>query len=98
MHPTIFNHKGIRMSVEHMPNILFDHGRTARIGMPEDVFCQGKSRDALYTLLSEYGRDKARPILFTRLEPEVFGSRPEGHRSAYEYHALSRNAFTPRMP
>lgn len=98
MHPTIFNHKGIRMSVEHMRNILFDHGRTARIGMPEAVFCQGKSRDALYTLLSEYGRDKSRPILFTRLEPEVFGSMPEDIRSAYDYHELSRTAFTSRMP
>lgn len=81
-----------------MRNILFDHGRNARIGLPEAVFCEGKSREALYTLLSEQGRDGARPVLFTRLAPEMFQSMPDDVKNAYDYHELSRTAFAACLP
>lgn len=73
--------------------ILFDHARTARIGLPEAVFCEGKPLDALEELLTQFGRGSGRPILFTRLVPEVFGRMPVSVREAYDYHPLSRTAF-----
>ena len=35
--------------------ILFDHSRTARIGLPEAVFCEGKPLEAVMDLLSRIG-------------------------------------------
>lgn len=77
-----------------MSGILFDHGRTARIGLPEAVFCEGKSREAIAALLEDHGRDKAKPILFTRLDPDVFASMPQEIVEPYDYHPLSRTAYT----
>lgn len=81
------------MAERTMQKVLFDHGRSARIGMPEAVFCEGKSLEVLRELLEEHCRDAARPVLFTRLAPECFAAMPEGVRAAYDYHALSRTAF-----
>lgn len=83
------------MSMQH---ILFDHGRNARIGLPEAVFCEGKSGDALLSLLREHSRDTQKPILFTRLCPDFFSSVPQELQAAYDYHDLSRTAFINRMP
>lgn len=89
----------MKMTQTHtMQGILFDHGRNARIGLPEAVFCEGKSREALHALLEEHGRDKARPVLFTRLDPEVFASMPQAVKAPYDYHELSRTAFASRLP
>jgi NCAIR mutase (PurE)-related protein len=77
--------------------VLFDHSRTARIGLPEAVFCEGKSRESLLALLREQGLDPASPILFTRLAPEVFALLPAELRARYQYHALSRTAFVRAM-
>lgn len=76
-----------------MSSILFDHARTARIGLPEAVFCEGKPLESLRELLSSFGRDSGRPVLFTRLAPEVFAMMPEQLRSGVDYHPLSRTAF-----
>ncbi|MDL2317416.1 nickel pincer cofactor biosynthesis protein LarB [Desulfovibrio sp. OttesenSCG-928-A18] len=81
-----------------MHGILFDHGRNARIGLPEAVFCEGKSSEALLLLLEEHGKASARPVLFTRLAPDLFACAPEEIRRPYDYHALSRTAFARRMP
>ena len=78
--------------------ILFDHARTARIGLPEAVFCEGKPFPALADLLSHFGRGSGHAVLFTRLAPEVFARIPEEVRSRYDYHALSRTAFGDSMP
>lgn len=77
--------------MEH--GILFDHGRTARIGLPEAVFCEGKSNETLVELLSRFGKGSGHPILFTRLAPDAFAQVPEAIREAYDYHPLSRTAF-----
>ena len=78
--------------------ILFDHARTARIGLPEAVFCQGKPLEALLELLSQFTKGSGRPVLFTRLTPEVFGQVPEEIREGYDYHALSCTAFGDTLP
>ena len=78
--------------------ILFDHARTARIGLPEAVFCEGKPAGALADLLARFGRGSGRSVLFTRLAPEAFEAQPEAVRSAYSYHALSRTAWGDPLP
>ena len=78
--------------------ILFDHARTARIGLPEAVFCEGKPFPALLELLSSFGKGSGRPILFTRLAPEIFAQVPATLRAQYDYDALSRTAFSAVLP
>lgn len=78
--------------------ILFDHSRTARIGLPEAVFCEGKPFAALIELLGQFGTGSGRPVLFTRLAPEVFALVPEEIRQGYDYHPLSRTAYGDRLP
>lgn len=82
--------------MEH--GILFDHARTARIGLPEAVFCEGKPFEALEELLSQFGKGSGRPILFTRLAPDIFSRMPGAVREGYDYHALSRTAFGDSLP
>lgn len=80
-----------------MDCVLFDHDRAGRIGLPEAVFCQGKSRTAIQALLREFGGADGgdrRPVLFTRLAPEVFFSFSAGEQGLADYHELSRTAFT----
>ncbi len=81
-----------------MKGVLFDHARSARIGLPEAVFCQGKPREALYDLLRAFGRGCGHPILFTRLDEEIFKSFPDELCATYDYHPLSRTAFGETMP
>lgn len=78
-------------------SILFDHGRTARIGLPEAVFCQGKSDEAIVELLARFGKGSDNPILFTRLTPEQFALAPDNIKASYDYHPLSRTAFGDTM-
>lgn len=82
--------------MEH--GILFDHSRTARIGLPEAVFCEGKPFEAVADLLGQFGRGSGHPILFTRLIPEVFLKMPKSVRENYDYHPLSRTAFGETLP
>jgi len=78
--------------------ILFDHARTARIGLPEAVFCEGKPCEAIEELLSRFGKGSGHPVLFTRLAPEVFAKVSETIRDGYDYHPLSRTAFGDTLP
>lgn len=81
-----------------MRHVLFDHGRNARIGLPEAVFCEGKSREALQALLEEHGGEDRAPILFTRMASEIFTSMPPEIQKIYDYHPLSRTAFSRCLP
>lgn len=78
--------------------ILFDHARTARIGLPEAVFCEGKPFEALVELLTAFGPKSLQPVLFTRLAEDIFARVPENLRQGYDYHALSRTAFSRTLP
>ena len=78
--------------------ILFDHSRTARIGLPEAVFCEGKSWEAVVELLSRFGKGSGHPVLFTRLGADVFAQAPEAIRQGYDYHPLSKTAFGDTLP
>ena len=75
------------------PCIRFDTERDVRIGLPEAVFCEGKPRRALETLLARFADPKEKPILFTRLSAEIFHSLPQHLQDAYDYESLSRTAW-----
>lgn len=79
------------------PCIRFDTARPQRIGLPEAVFCEGKPRRALHTLLQRFAQDKNTPILFTRLSEEIFFSFEEGITRAYDFDALSRTAWNAQL-
>ncbi len=83
---------------EAAPCIRFDIERDVRIGLPEAVFCEGKPRRALETLLVRFADPRQKPILFTRLAPEVFASLPEHLQQAYDYEPLSRTAWRTKLP
>ena len=86
------------MTLRPLHGILFDHARTARIGLPEAVFSEGKDRAALVALLEEHLRAINGPVLFTRLAPELFASFPEHVRQGYDFHELSGTAFNAVLP
>lgn len=81
-----------------MKNILFDYDRSARIGLPEAVFCQGKPEATLRDLLARFGRGSGHPVLFTRLSSDIVASLPEAVRGRIDYHPLSRTAFGDTLP
>ncbi len=80
-----------------MNTVLFDHSRTARIGLPEAVFSQGKDTEILKSLVREFHFNK-NPILFTRLKPEVYALFSDEEKKALNYHALSATAYTSALP
>lgn len=81
-----------------MNQVLFDHARADRIGLPEAVFCEFKSREILEELLTTHGRECSCPALFTRLDPALFRTLPETVREMVDFHALSRTAFAATLP
>ncbi|MDR1314777.1 MAG: nickel pincer cofactor biosynthesis protein LarB [Deltaproteobacteria bacterium] len=78
--------------------ILFDHDRPGRIGLPEAVLSEGKTPEALAGLLAAFRKGCGRPVLFTRLSPDVFGSLDADLRASYDYDPVSRTAFGERLP
>lgn len=78
--------------------VLFDHSRTARIGLPEAVFCEGKPFESILELLSRFQKGSGHPVLFTRIAPDVFARIPEAIQVGYDYHPLSRTAFGESLP
>ncbi len=79
-------------------DVLFDFDRNTRIGLPESVFCQGKSVEVLTALARKFARGSGHPILFTRLSPEVFAAMPGDVQAGVDYHAHSRTAWGDIMP
>jgi NCAIR mutase (PurE)-related protein len=81
-----------------MRQVLFDHARAARIGLPEAVLCEGKPPEMVRELLEHFSLDGQDPVLFTRLAPEIFFPLPDTLREKVNYHALSRTAFARTLP
>lgn len=79
-------------------NVLFDYQRMARIGLPEAVFCEGKTTETIIELLTTFTAGNNSPVLFTRLEADVFAQAPIEVRTQHDYHALSRTAFRAALP
>ena len=80
-----------------MPHVLFDYARPARVGLPEAVFCENKPFQVLESLLEKFACGTP-PILFTRLDEEVFMRMGATTRAAYNYDPVSRTAFAASCP
>ena len=75
-----------------MTPLTFDHGREARIGIPECVLCEGKAPqhiDAILALAAERGTS----LLLTRLDAATRAVLSVEHGHALDYDPLSRTAF-----
>ncbi len=88
----------IRFDIERdtrigLPEAVFCEGKSDDgIGLPEAVFCEGKSDDALMTLLTRFASDDEKPILFTRLTHDRFDALPAKNR--FSLRALPMTALT----
>ena len=77
-------------------NVLFDHARHARIGLPEAVLCQGKDPETISRIIREHALGS--PILYTRLAPEAHAQLAPEAAAGLDYHPVSRTAWTGTMP
>lgn len=85
------------MKTDQISGVLFDYGRMARTGLPEAVFSESKSKEALLALLERFATGEP-PILFTRLPQSVVASLPLEVASAYDYDPVSRTAWAASLP
>lgn len=79
-------------------HVQFDLDREKRTGLPEAVFCQGKSKEIILSLLKRFNRETGQSILFTRLAPEIFYGFPKEIQNKVDYDELSRTAFAFPLP
>ena len=69
-----------------------DFDRVRRTGFTEAVFCAGKSAAQVSAALLQ-ARDKAAPLLLTRLDETLLGALDEGLRDEIDYDAGSRSGI-----
>ncbi len=75
-----------------MSDVVFDYARTARIGLGEAVFCEGKTAEQIVRIL-EGARERAVPLLLTRLDNALLKQLPPALAVAIDYCLLSRTGF-----
>jgi NCAIR mutase (PurE)-related protein len=78
-------------------SVTFDWDRAKRTGLPEAVFCIGKSREQLVSILDDASARRA-AILLTRMTTEQLAELPEKHRGALDYDPVSRTAILGEPP
>ncbi len=74
-------------------NVVFDHDRALRVGLPEAVLCEGKPVAMLDALVEELAAAARGPVLFTRLSPETLAALGPRAQAALDHDALSRTAY-----
>lgn len=79
----------------NQPAIRFDWQREARTGIPEAVFCEGKTDDHLRAILNE-ARDRQARLFLTRLSEVEHGALAADF--ALDYCPLSRTAIFGGLP
>ncbi len=76
------------------PGFLLDLAREARIGLPEAIFCAGKTVDQIAAIL-----ERARhPLLMTRLDEARHAALPPTARDGLDYDPVSRTAIAGTPP
>lgn len=71
-------------------DVIEDHGREQRIGLPEAVFCAGKSVVQIARIVEARGDGRS---LFTQLSEEQYANLPTGLCERLDYDPISRTAF-----
>lgn len=85
------------MAAETSPGVRFDWQRAERTGIPEAVYCQGKSIETLLGLLAA-ARDRDTPLLLTRLSAESHAELAASGAPALDYDPMSRTAYLGAPP
>lgn len=73
-------------------DVVFDFGRSARIGLDEAVFSEGKSVGQIASILTD-ARERKVGLLLTRLDAGKLSSLPGELAADIDYCPLSRTAF-----
>ena len=71
--------------------VVPDDARHARIGFDESIYCAGKSARQLDAILAR-SIESDRPLLLTRMDPEMFDALARTHRASLDYDPVSRTA------
>jgi NCAIR mutase (PurE)-related protein len=71
---------------------LLDLQRAARIGLPEAVFCPGKTAAQLQAII-DLAESRGERLLLTRLDPDQFAGLHAGTRAKLDHDGLSRTAI-----
>ncbi|MBB4266472.1 nickel pincer cofactor biosynthesis protein LarB [Roseospira visakhapatnamensis] len=79
------------------PTVRFDADRARRIGLPEAVFCAGKTAEQI-AIAAEAGRTAHGRCLLTRLDTAMLAALPSGLRTALDHDPLSRTAVLGDWP
>lgn len=85
-----------KLPFENLGFARIDNHRCIRTGVPEVVFCQGKTIAQIQTILQKLARNHTN-ILATRVSPEVFEGIREVVQGA-EYHPVARLVVVQRNP
>jgi pyridinium-3,5-biscarboxylic acid mononucleotide synthase len=73
--------------------VTYDYDRTARLGMPEAVYCEGKDIGSLGAILAELVKRPDHPVLFTRLSAACLAMLDPALVEALDHDALSATAI-----
>lgn len=79
------------------PDVTFDRGRQARIGLEEAVLAEPKTPEQIAAIIGDAMREERR-LLLTRLTPAQYEALPPQQCSALDYCALSRSAILGALP
>ncbi|RMC35660.1 nickel pincer cofactor biosynthesis protein LarB [Paracoccus alkanivorans] len=79
------------------PDVTFDRGRQARIGLEEAVLAEPKTPEQIAAIIGDAMREERR-LLLTRLTLAQYEALPPQQRSALDYCALSRSAILGALP
>lgn len=73
-------------------DVIFDFARSARIGLDEAVFCEGKTVGQIASILVD-ARERGAGLLLTRLDAGKLTGLPPEFTADIDYCSLSRTAF-----
>lgn len=80
-----------------MSEFVFDAERQRRIGLPEAVFCAGKS-PAQIAAIVEQAESRGQSLLLTRLPADRFATLPPALQARLDHDALSATAYAGALP
>lgn len=78
-------------------DIVFDWARAGRTGIPEVVYCPGKTLEQLIHLIEE-ALERQHPLLLTRLSPEVHAHLPSRFQGYINYCITSKTLLVSQAP
>ena len=84
------------LRMDELEHSVLDHGRTARTGVPEVIFCEGKTTRQVVEIVGRVVEREGR-VLATRVSPETAAAVIAAFPDA-AYHSLARIVVIDRRP